>query len=117
MLRASGHPGSTGHPVISAASAAALSAAAAMRSQNGQLIQAAGGPAPPPGASPYIAAAPMIRKMVQAAPACTVAGPTGTTIVGAPVQNCQQQKLYNEEMMLEAQAMSQAPSEVPRDEG
>jgi len=117
MLRASGHPGSTGHPVISAASAAALSAAAAMRSQNGQLMQAAGGPAPPPGASPYIAAAPMIRKMVQAAPACTVAGPTGTTIVGAPVQNCQQQKLYNEEMMLEAQAMSQAPSEVPRDEG
>ena len=41
MLRASGHPGSTGHPVLSAASAAALSAAAAMRSQNGQLIQAA----------------------------------------------------------------------------
>ena len=116
MLRASAPPGSTGHPVISAASAAALSAAAAMRSQNGQLMTA-GAQAAPPGASPYIAAAPMIRKMVTG-PACTVAGTPGThTIVGAPGQNSQQQKLYTEEMMLEAQAVSQAPSDVPRDEG
>ena len=80
MLRASAPPGSTGPPVISAASAAALSAAAAMRSQNGQLMTAAGAPAgAPPGASPYIAAAPMIRKMVT--PVCTVAGTAGTTIV------------------------------------
>ena len=70
-------------------------------SQNGQLMSA-----PPPG-SPYIAAAPMIRKMV------TPQGPVGGQ--GGPPS--QQQKLYNEEMMLEAQAVSQAPSDVSRDEG
>merc|ERR1712050_284391 len=109
MLRASAPPGSTGPPVISAASAAGLSAAAAMRSQNGQLMTAAGAPTgAPPGASPYIAAAPMIRKMVT--PVCTVAGTAGTTIVvpAGAAQNSQQHKLYNEEMMLEAQAVSQA---------
>ena len=56
----------------------------------------------------------MIRKMVT--PVCTVAGGS-TTIVAPATQNSQQHKLYNEEMMLEAQAVSQAPSDVPRDEG
>ena len=110
MLRATAPPGTSGPPVISAASAAALSAAAAMRSQNGQALMSAAPGSVPPG-SPYIAAAPIIRKMVT--PACSVAGAGATSVV----QNSQQQKLYNEEMMLEAQAVSQAPSDVPRDEG
>lgn len=89
---ASGCP-TAGGPVISAASI--------LRShQNGQLMTA----------SPYIAAAPMIHKMVGAPQGM---GPAGTSVVAA----AQQQKLYNEEMMLEAQAVSQAPSDLSKDDG
>ena len=87
----------TGVPAISAATAAA--AAAAMRSQNGQLVAAT---------SPYIAAAPMIRKLVTPP---TVA-PSSVSQSAVPSQ---QQKLYAEEMMLEAAAVSQAPSDVSRE--
>ena len=87
----------TGVPAISAATAAA--AAAAMRSQNGQLVAAT---------SPYIAAAPMIRKLVTP----PSVAPSSVSQSAVPSQ---QQKLYAEEMMLEAAAVSQAPSDVSRE--
>ena len=106
MLRgispASAPTAATGVPAISAATAAA--AAAAMRSQNGQLVAAA--------TTPYIAAAPMIRKLVT--PPSVV---QAVTSVSQPGQPSQQQKLYAEEMMLEAAAVSQAPSDVSREDG
>jgi len=105
MLRGispSAQTAATGVPAISAATAAA--AAAAMRSQNGQLVAAA--------TSPYIAAAPMIRKLVT--PPSVV---QAVTSVSQPGQPSQQQKLYAEEMMLEAAAVSQAPSDVSREDG
>lgn len=103
----------TGTPVMSCASAVAAAAAAAMQrsQQNGQLMTA----------SPYIAAAPMIRKMTavtpQSAAVQAAVAATGSTAAQVAAAANQQQKLYNEEMMLEAQAVSQAPSDVSRDEG
>ena len=87
-------------PAMSAATAAAAAAGAAMRSQASNGLMAAATPG-----SPYIAAAPMIRKMVT------------SPVAGSQAQPLQQQKLLTEEMMLEAAAVSQAPSEIGQENG
>ena len=102
-----------GMPTMSAAtmSAATLQqAAVAMRSQQNGLMAAAAATQ----GSPYIAAAPMIRKLVSS-PVTTVVSQAQAL---QPQQHQQQQqKLLTEEMMLEAAAVSQAPSDIGREDG
>ena len=103
-----------GMPTMSAAtmSAATLQqAAVAMRSQQNGLMAAAQAATQ---GSPYIAAAPMIRKLVSS-PVTTVVSQAQAL---QPQQHQQQQqKLLTEEMMLEAAAVSQAPSDIGREDG
>ena len=102
----------TGTPVgMPAMSAATLQqAAVAMRSQQNGLMAAAQAATQ---GSPYIAAAPMIRKLVSS-PVTTVVSQAQAL---QPQQHQQQQKLLTEEMMLEAAAVSQAPSDIGREDG
>ena len=79
-------------------------AAATLRPHNGQQILS----------SPYISAAPLVRKLVATTTAGTVASATPAS---STMQQQQQKQLYNEEMLLEAAAVSQASSDINRDDG
>ena len=97
----------TGMPAMSAATL--QQAAMTMRSQQNGLMAAAAATQ----GSPYIAAAPMIRKLVSS-PVTTVVSQAQAL---QPQHQQQQQKLLTEEMMLEAAAVSQAPTDMGREDG